>query len=134
MDNDIDIYNFCDSNKNNIKCRCLYPNNNIIDIGSKMKLPYYCWYNPCKRSDALLTTVLKQNISKCNLSNCNISLGHVEIKNGLLDIRNVCGSKSFFVKEIIPTKYLNQNIHYLIINPKWIPIALIAISLISFII
>ncbi|ASK51275.1 IMV membrane protein, entry/fusion [Eptesipox virus] len=122
---DEEIYNYCDNNKNDIRCKCIYPDQSIIKIGTETRLPYYCWYEPCKRSDALLTQVLKKNISKCNISDCVVSLGNVSIKNGVLDVRNTCGSNITFTNELVTTKYLNQEIQYFVLHPRWFPICLL---------
>ncbi|AUI80640.1 hypothetical protein [White-tailed deer poxvirus] len=125
---DEEIYNFCDKNKHDIRCRCINPDKSIIKIGEETRLPYYCWYEPCKRSDALLVASLKKNISRCNVSDCIISLGNVKLKNGYLDVNNICGSNTLLTNEIVHTRYLNQDIENPILHPKWIPILLMAIT------
>ncbi|CAC21308.1 70L protein [Yaba-like disease virus] len=125
---DEEIYLFCDSNKEDIRCKCLNPDASIIKIGEAIRLPYYCWYEPCKRNDAFLVHYLKQNISRCNVSDCTVSLGNVVVKDGYLDVKNVCGSKLQLKSEINKIKYLNQEIKYPVFHPKWIPIFLIAVS------
>lgn len=57
---DDQIYAFCDANKDDIRCKCIYPDKSIVRIGIDTRLPYYCWYEPCKRSDALLPASLKK--------------------------------------------------------------------------
>lgn len=57
---DEQIYAFCDANKDDIRCKCIYPDKSIVRIGIDTRLPYYCWYEPCKRSDALLPASLKK--------------------------------------------------------------------------
>ncbi|QEJ79518.1 late 16kDa putative membrane protein [Goatpox virus] len=125
---DEDIYSFCDKNENDIRCRCLNPDLSIIKIGEETRLPYYCWYEPCKRSDALIVKSLKKNISLCNISDCKVTLGNIKIKNGYIDVKNVCGTNSSFTNEYIRTKYLNQEIEEPIIHPIWLPISLFIIT------
>ncbi|QHG62629.1 late IMV membrane protein [Cetacean poxvirus 1] len=125
---DEEIYAFCMNNKNDIRCKCIYPDENIIKIGKETRLPYYCWYEPCKLQNAKLPLFLKKNISRCNVSDCNISLGRVSINDGIFDVRNVCGSK-LTKTDITPIMYLHNFIYYPIISPIWIPLGLIVLSL-----
>ncbi|UWY63681.1 Myristylated protein [Monkeypox virus] len=125
---DEQIYAFCDTNKDDIRCKCIYPNKSIVRIGIDTRLPYYCWYEPCKRSDALLPASLKKNISRCNVSDCTISLGNVSITDSKLDVNNVCDSKRV-ATENIAVRYLNQEIRYPIIDIKWLPIGLLALAI-----
>ncbi len=133
MSDDEKIYAYCDANRDDIRCKCLYPEPDIIRIGSETRLPYYCWYEPCKLKDALLTRSLKKNISRCNVSDCNISLGRVSLIDGILHARNVCGSKSLERSELASVRYLNQETTHPIIDPKWIPLALLFVSLLFFV-
>ncbi|AEN03666.1 late 16kDa putative membrane protein [Yokapox virus] len=125
---DEEIYSFCDENKDNIRCKCIYPDKSIIKIGEETRLPYYCWYEPCKKSDALIPAALKKNISRCNVSDCNISLGKVTIKDGILDVRNICDS-NITPNNSTTVRYLNQEINYPILSIKWLPIGLMIVSL-----
>ncbi|AGU99750.1 m67L [Myxoma virus] len=125
---DEEIYAYCDNNKNDIRCKCIHPDSSIIKIGKETRLPYYCWYEPCKRSDALLVRSLKKNISRCNVSDCVVSLGNVKIKDGYLDIRNVCGTNYVSMDEKLNVTYLNQDIEEPIFDPLWIPLSLMAIT------
>ncbi|AAR07426.1 70L [Yaba monkey tumor virus] len=125
---DDDIYLFCDSNKGDVRCKCLNPDSSIIKIGKDMRLPYYCWYEPCKRDDAMLVSYLKKNISRCNVSDCTVSLGNIVVKNGYLDVKNVCGSNLQLKSEINKIRYLNQETRHPVFHPKWLPIFLVAIS------
>ncbi|QQG31557.1 hypothetical protein [Swinepox virus] len=128
------IYNFCDNHKDDIRCKCLNPDASIIRIGEDTRLPYYCWYEPCKRSDALIVQSLKKNISRCNVSDCRVSLGNIRIKDGYLDVKNACGTNYIIRNDVMDIRYLNQNIEQPIINPVWIPISLIVLSCILFVI
>ncbi|QED21254.1 late 16 kDa membrane protein [Borealpox virus] len=125
---DEEIYAFCDANKDDIRCKCLHPDESIVRIGIDTRLPYYCWYEPCKRSDALLPASLKKNISRCNVSDCTISLGNVSINDSKLDVHNVCDSKRV-ATENISVRYLNQEIRYPIIDIKWLPMGLVALAI-----
>ncbi|AWU47113.1 Late IMV membrane protein [Sea otter poxvirus] len=125
---DAEIYAFCDKNPTDIKCKCLNPTPTIIKIGKETRLPYYCWYEPCKKIDALLPSFLRKNIARCNVSDCNISLGQVTINNGNINIYNICGSK-ISTTQAFSARYLNQDILYPIVDPvTWMPLALIAFS------
>ncbi|AAF17949.1 gp067L [Rabbit fibroma virus] len=125
---DEEIYSYCDDKKNDIRCKCIHPDSSIIKIGKETRLPYYCWYEPCKRSDALLVRSLKKNISRCNVSDCVVSLGNVMIKDGYLDIRNVCGTNYMSMDEKLNVTYLNQDIEEPIFDPLWIPLSLMVIT------
>ncbi|AMB17900.1 m67L [Myxoma virus] len=125
---DEEIYAYCNHNKNDIRCKCIHPDSSIIKIGKETRLPYYCWYEPCKRSDALLVRSLKKNISRCNVSDCVVSLGNVKIKDGYLDIRNVCGTNYVSMDEKLNVTYLNQDIEEPIFDPLWIPLSLMAVT------
>ncbi|AST09288.1 late 16kDa putative membrane protein [Murmansk poxvirus] len=125
---DEEIYAFCDANKDDIRCKCIHPDKSIIKIGEETRLPYYCWYEPCKRSDALLPAALKKNIARCNVSDCTISLGKVTVTDGILDVRNICGS-NITSNESTAVRYLNQEINYPVINIKLLPIGLIMVAI-----
>ncbi|AUL80519.1 membrane protein [Vaccinia virus] len=125
---DEQIYAFCDSNKDDIRCKCIYPDKSIVRTGRDTRLPYFCWYEPCKRSDALLPASLKKNITKYNVSDCPVSLGNVSITDSKLDVDNVCDSRRV-ATENIAVRYMNQEIRYTIIHIKWLPIALLELAI-----
>ncbi|ANS71157.1 imv membrane protein [Pteropox virus] len=127
---DKEIYEYCDANPTDIRCRCLNPDPSIVKIGKETRLPYYCWYEPCKRADALLPAFLKKNISRCNVSDCSVSLGHVSLQKGNMNVFNVCGSHTHTTVKF-SAKYLNQDIVYPIFDPKqWLPFIIIAFSIV----
>ncbi|ADT91100.1 MV entry-fusion complex protein [Cotia virus SPAn232] len=126
------IYKFCNNN-NDIICRCMNPDDSIIKIGEDLKLPYYCWYEPCKLKNALIVKSLKKNIERCNVSDCTITLGNINVTGGDINVKNVCGGISFFNNDIFRMKYLNQDIDVPIINPRWFPLLLISIVCLLFI-
>ncbi|QHR82609.1 MV entry-fusion complex protein [Brazilian porcupinepox virus 1] len=127
------IYKFC-YNNDDIRCKCLNPDSSIIKIGEETRLPYYCWYEPCKLANALLVKSLKKNIERCNVSECVVSLGNVNVSNGNVNVKNICGGITSFNNDIFFIRYLNQDIVSTIFNPFWFPIALMFITCLLFII
>ncbi|QRI42900.1 hypothetical protein ChPV182 [Cheloniid poxvirus 1] len=129
---DEEIFKYCKDNPKDSDCLCLYPEPTIEKIGEELLLPYYCWYEPCKRKTAKIPTALKDNIKRCNAIDCSVSLGEVNLIDGILKVNNDCLSSHALSTgyTIIPLK---QNISIPIINPKYIILALIILALILFI-
>ncbi|CCD83245.1 IMV membrane protein [Squirrelpox virus] len=124
---DEEIYAFCDAHPADPRCLCLHPDSSVVRIGRDTLLPYYCWYEPCKRADAMLPAALKKNISRCNVSDCTVSLGDVALVNGRLNVHNACGSLEARVARF-QTSYLNQEIVLPLLRPAWLPVALAAVA------
>ncbi|AYP74163.1 hypothetical protein [Fowlpox virus] len=129
---DDEIFKYCKANPKDSDCLCLYPEPTIEKIGEELLLPYYCWYEPCKRKTAKIPTALKDNIKRCNAIDCSVSLGEVNLIDGILKVNNDCLS-SHAISTGYTIRPLNQNISVPIINPKYIILALIILALILFI-
>ncbi|ASC55585.1 late membrane protein-like protein [Seal parapoxvirus] len=126
---DEEIYAFCDAHPNDEKCACLKPSQAVVDTGRDTRLPYYCWYGPCKRVDALLPRALKKNIARCNVSDCVISLGDVRVSDAVIRLTNACGSKLDSTAERFYARYLNQHTFVPVADPQvWIPLCLVAVA------
>ncbi|WIF30414.1 late membrane protein [Orf virus] len=124
---DEEIYAFCDAHPDNERCACLKPSQAVVDTGRDTRLPYYCWYAPCKRADALLPRALKKNIAGCNVSDCVISLGDVRVADAVVRLTNACGSKVDSTAERFQAKYLNQHVFVPVADPRaWLPLCLVA--------
>ncbi|UOX38768.1 entry fusion complex G9 A16 [Finch poxvirus] len=129
---DEEIFKYCKDNQKDSDCLCLYPEPTIEKIGEELLLPYYCWYEPCKRKTAKIPTALKDNIKRCNVIDCSVSLGEVNLIDGILKVNNDCLSS-----RAISTSYFIRPLHQIIsipvINPKYLILALIVLALIIFI-
>ena len=104
---DEEIYAYCGAHPEEPRCRCLYPEPSVEAIGRDLRLPYYCWYEPCKRADALLPAALCANIARCNVTNCSVTLGEIVLRNGALEVSNACLSSSALPVSFA-ARYLNQ--------------------------
>ncbi|ARE67690.1 SWPV1-157 [Shearwaterpox virus] len=126
---DEEIFEYCKANPTDKDCLCLYPESTIEKIGEELLLPYYCWYEPCKRKTAKIPTALQDNIKRCNAIDCSVSLGEVNLIDGILKVNNDCLS-SYAISTGYMLKPLNQNINIPVIHPKYLILALIILALI----
>ncbi|AID46872.1 membrane protein [Penguinpox virus] len=127
--NDEAIFKYCESNPKDRDCLCLHPEPTIEKIGEDLLLPYYCWYEPCKRKTAKIPTALKDNMKRCNLIDCSVSLGEVNLFDGILKVNNDCLS-SRAISVDYSVKPLKQEIHVPIIDPKYLILCLAILALI----
>lgn len=128
---DEQIYAFCDAHPLDARCACLKPTQAVVDTGRDTRLPYYCWYAPCRRADALLPRALKKNIAGCNVSDCVISLGDVRVEDAVIRLTNACGSRldSMAAERRFQTRYLNQHAFVPVADPAlWLPLSLLALA------
>ncbi|WZD65399.1 late membrane protein [Bovine papular stomatitis virus] len=126
---DEEIYAFCDANPDDVRCACLKPSQAVVDTGRDTRLPYYCWYGPCRRADALLPRALKKNIAGCNVSDCVISMGDVRVRDAVIRLTNACGSKLDATAERFQARYLNQHAFAPVADPVvWLPLCLLAVA------
>ncbi|ALA62473.1 hypothetical protein [Turkeypox virus] len=125
---DEQIFKYCKDNPKDKDCLCMYPEPTIELIGRELLLPYYCWYEPCKRATAKLPTALKDNIKRCNVMDCVVSLGEVNLFGGILKVNNDCLS-SHAISSRYTIRPLKQNIHIPVINPKYLILCLFLLAL-----
>uniref|UniRef100_A0AAU7E225 IMV membrane protein n=1 Tax=Rousettus bat poxvirus TaxID=3141933 RepID=A0AAU7E225_9POXV len=126
--NDEKIYTYCDHNPRDPRCRCLLPDPSVAQVGRELRLPYYCWYEPCKRADALIPSALRSNIDRCNVTTCTISLGDVAIKNGVLEVSNACLASSA-APAAFQVRYFNRAVLPPILDPPVLLLAFAALAL-----
>ncbi|AVD69246.1 ORF127 [Saltwater crocodilepox virus] len=121
-----DAYTYCDARRTDRDCLCLFPEDAVLKIGHDTLLPYYCWYEPCKRPTARLTEVLKDAIKKCNVTNCNVAVGDVRLVDGYLEINNTCLSSTIFPVGF-RTRQLRQRVALPLLSPPLVCACLIAV-------
>ncbi|ATI21013.1 IMV membrane protein [Western grey kangaroopox virus] len=126
------IYEFCDQHPRDPDCLCLHPDPVVERIGTDLLLPYYCWYEPCKRTSAKIPTALKHNIERCNVTDCVISLGDVRIEDGALHVNNSCLSNEV---ELAPAPSRARPLPRIgtrvpVLHPRYLPLCLMLVSLI----
>nr|WNT71188.1 MAG: late membrane protein [Equine parapoxvirus]WNT71246.1 MAG: late membrane protein [Equine parapoxvirus] len=126
---DEEIYAFCDASPADARCACLKPTQAVVDTGRDTRLPYYCWYPPCRRVDALLPRALRKNIAECNVSDCVIALGDVRVADAVVRLTNACGSRADTTSRRFQTRYLNQHVFVPVADPAlWLPLCLVAVA------
>lgn len=101
---DLKIKEFCDKNKEDKRCECIILSPSIYKFMKSSIVPYYCWYEPCKRDDRFLTSDIIEERKYCKLNLCEISLDDVTIVDGSLKVENDCSSS------INPSIQLSQTI------------------------
>lgn len=89
------IINFCKNNKNDYKCKCVFPEDSINKLQINSFNPYYCWYQPCRDSSTYKTSLIQEYKKSCNVVICQVNIGDVELDdNGFIKINNSCISSS----------------------------------------
>ncbi|QRY18954.1 ORF-84 [Teiidae poxvirus 1] len=128
---DEEIFKYCKENPKDRDCLCLFPEPTIEKIGNELLLPYYCWYEPCKRKTAKIPTSLADNIKRCNLIDCSVSLGEVNLLEGILKVNNDCLS-SYSIHTKYAFKFIDQKLHLPVIDPKYLILGLMFLALLLF--
>lgn len=95
---------YCDENKEDYKCGCIIIPEKIYLFMKSSVVPYYCWYNQCKKDDVYQTSEIVEEKKLCKLNLCEISVTDLSIKNGHLKVENDCAST------INPSIQLSQSI------------------------
>lgn len=126
--NDEKIYAYCDHHPRDPRCLCLLPEPSVARVGRELLLPYYCWYEPCKRADALIPSALRSNIERCNVTNCTVSLGDVSIKNGVLEVSNACLASNA-APAAFQVRYFNRPVLPPILDPSVLLLSFAALAL-----
>ncbi|QGN68071.1 myristylprotein of the poxvirus entry/fusion-complex [Equine molluscum contagiosum-like virus] len=126
--NDREIYAHCDARPADPRCRCLRADASVLRAGRDLLLPYYCWYEPCLRRDALLPAALRAGIARCNVTDCKVSLGDIALRGGALAVSNACLSSSVRA-ERTRVRYLNQRLLPPVLPPRALLLAFCALAL-----
>ncbi|CCU55836.1 putative late 16kDa membrane protein (Cop-J5L) [Choristoneura biennis entomopoxvirus] len=104
-ENDITMFEYCNNNKNDIKCQCLIINDNIDVFSKSSYAPYFCWYSPCRNNENYITSLIKSEQKYCNITVCEISVNDIILSdNGNITITNDCA------RNINPIYSLSQTI------------------------
>ncbi len=118
---DYNILNFCNLNKNNPRCSCVIPPNNISLISKNFFQPYYCWYAPCFINGYLKTNYIINEQLNCNSTNCQINIGDINIDaNNNITLSNDCATSlgnTIYIKE---NNYKFKQLDIPLINLKYI--------------
>ena len=118
---DYDILNFCNLNKNNPRCSCIFPPNNISLISKNFFQPYYCWYASCFDTNHLKTNYIINEQLNCNSTNCRITIGNINIEaNNKITISNNCATTLSNTIYIAEEDYRFKQLSIPLINLKYI--------------
>ncbi|AAG02938.1 hypothetical protein AMV232 [Betaentomopoxvirus amoorei] len=92
-ENDNKMIEYCNNNKDDIKCQCLIVNDNIDVFSKSSYAPYFCWYSACRNNENYITSLIKSEQQYCNITVCEISVTDIVLNdNGNLTVTNECAS------------------------------------------
>lgn len=81
---------YCSERKELDECKCIFPPFQILEAFKTSSNPYYCFYQRCKESNVILTSLIEEGMKACTVSNCTINVGDLEISGGSILIKNKC--------------------------------------------